>query len=302
MKIDHYAIAQADELLKNIEGVISQVMSKAQITVKDIRSIGVGLPGQVDYVEQTLRFAPGLSLRNIAVSTKMRDVFQLPVFIDNDVNCATLAELSYGKGKNYDNFVCIFIGTGIGAGIVVNKKLVRGKNYAAGEIGHMKIDCSKEARPCTCGGKGCFEEYASARAIIRLAREQIFLADDRKISTPLRELDARRVRPEDIVRVILSDPDDKICKQLIKQIADYLAIGIANIVNLLNPESVILGGGIIKGFYEEILSFRNEFHQNFESAVLDVCKNVKISNAEFIDKAPIIGAALLGHESEQKEF
>jgi len=294
----HDEIGKEKGILDRIISVINDRLLESGISKKDIKRIGVGLPGQVNYLTKQLQFAPGLKLRNTNISRKLEVKFGCEIFIDNDVNCSTLAELHCGNGVHFDNFVCIFIGTGIGAGVVINKQLFRGSTFSAGEVGHMKIDCSKEARICTCGSKGCFEEYASARAIIRLARDQIFLINDRKIDSSLATLNPTKVTPEDIVEVIKQYPDDEHCIELVKQVANYLAIGISNIANVINPNAIILGGGIIKGFYDDIDSFRIEFDKIFQNSALDVCRNVEITTAALVDDAPIIGAALLGQEKQ----
>ena len=292
-RLNHDDIGQETQLLDRIEGAIWDVMKDAGIGKKALDYVGVGLPGQVNYDAGCMTFAPGLKLRDIPVAGELRRKLDIPVFIDNDVNCSTIAELHFGKaGAIYKDFVCIFIGTGIGAGIVINKRLFRGHGFSAGEIGHMKIDCGDGARVCTCGGTGCFEEYASARAIIRLAREKIFEVRERKETSVLSNLSPESVRPEDIVKAIKRN--DKAAIGLAESVAHYLAIGIANILNMLNPQVVVLGGGIIEGLYCGCDSFRNAVSAGIKKAALDVCCNTGILTSTWGKNTPLIGAAALG--------
>jgi len=290
-RVTHTEIGQKS-LANKIADAIRAVLDSADKKKTEIARIGIGLPGQVNYHLQQLVFAPGLQIRNYPV-TKIRQLIDFEnVFIDNDVRCSTLAEMHFGSGKKHKHFVCIFVGGGIGSGIVIDGKIYRGSTFSGGEIGHMKIDVSESARLCTCGGKGCFEEYASARAIKRLARDLIFHVKDRNIDHPFRTLDAEKIIPEDIVSIIQANQSDDLCLNLVRKVAHYFGIGIANVANFINPDAIILGGGIINGFYD-INCVRSAFDAAFKESVLDVCKNTPIFTAELEDHAAIIGAALL---------
>jgi len=288
-KVLHQEIGSEIGIIDKIEGVIHSTLNKSGVTMKDIDGVGIGLPGQVDARTGLLKFAPGLRLKNINVCTNLKSRLNVPVFANNDVKCSTLAELHFGHGKVFSNFVCVFVGTGIGAGIVINNELFNGKTFSAGEIGHLKIDCGENARACTCGSKGCFEEYASARAIVRLAREKIFEFQERKIDNLLSELDPSTVTTYDIVQAIKKQ--DKSGIELARQIAYYLSIGIANVANFINPEAIILGGGIIEGFYAFDF-FNSIFIDSFRERTLNVCSNTEILLSTHKSNAPIIGASL----------
>ncbi len=288
----HDPIARESGIIQQIESLVILTLDAAGISSNQLNGIGVGLPGQVDYRTGFLKFAPGLQCRSVNVSTKLATKFGIPVYSDNDVNCSTLAELRWGHGRLFKSFVCVYIGTGIGAGIVINGSLLRGSTYSAGEIGHMKIDCSESARRCTCMAKGCFEEYASARAIVRLARDAIHEAKDRRINNLLANLDPQTVTTFDIVEAIRSK--DEVSIRLAEKIAEFLAIGLSNVANFLNPEAIILGGGVVNGFYG--FDFFNEvFSRKFRGLALDVCSNTDILLASFEEDGPVIGAASLSY-------
>jgi glucokinase len=293
--VKHDEIGSEKGILDRIERVVRDFVGEARIDLGDLERIGIGLPGQVDYRTGLLLFAPGLKLRNINVSGNLESRLSLPVRADNDVNCATLAELRFGHGRVFRSFVCVYVGTGIGAGMVINGDLYRGSNFAAGEIGHMKIDCGDNARLCTCGGRGCFEEYASARAIIRMAREKIFEVRERRLDSPLGDLDPSKIDPEHIVNAIRQN--DIVSIELAERVAFMLAKGLANVANILNPDAIILGGGIIEGFYRSDF-INNVFYQQFRANVLDVCSNTQILLSPLGATAPSVGASALGLEAD----
>jgi glucokinase len=293
-QVKHDEIRKTIRIRDRVGNIIRDVLAGANIDIKQLDRVGIGMTGQVDCTTGLLKFAHGLrfaqvSLCDFNVRADLHNLLGLErekIFVDNDVNCSTLAELYYG-GHKYQNFVCVFIGSGIGSGIVIDGKLIRGHHFAAGEVGHMKIDSSPNARKCNCGGKGCFEEYASARAIIRLAREKIRELRDQKQTSSLLELNPDSITTESIAKLV--DSEDVYCRELAAQIANYLAIGIANIANVINPEAIILGGGIIEGFYKFDF-FKSAIRSGFKKASLEVCAMTDIIETQL---DPVLGAASL---------
>ncbi|MCP4698112.1 MAG: ROK family protein [Gammaproteobacteria bacterium] len=298
VRIEHDGKRNAEGVLAKIIRIVEQVLSQENLSKEGVDAIGLGLPGQVHRPTGNLIFAPGLQIEAINFCARLQGYFNIPVHADNDVNCSTFAELVHGRGSLYKNFVCLFVGTGIGAGIVINSNMMRGNNFAAGEVGHMKIDIRPDARECTCGNRGCYEEYASARAIIRLAREKIFDVIDRKRENLLKHEDPRTIKPEDIVDLVKKG--DEGATEVMKAIAGYLAIGISNLANILNPEAIVLGGGIIEGFYE-IPEFERTLNKKFREYTIPACATVEIVKTsykctEYGSAAPVVGAALLALE------
>jgi glucokinase-like ROK family protein len=295
---DHDEKKSPEGVLEKIKDVIDEVIRKEGITKNEIDAIGLGLPGQVRRTDGQLHFAPGLQIENHNFCVQLQRQYNVPVHADNDVNCSTFAELVAGDGVIYDDFVCIFVGTGIGAGIVINKQIIRGHNFSAGEVGHMKIDFRPDARECTCGEKGCYEEYASARAIVRLARIRMFDVIERKLDSKLKDLDPRTIEPKDIV-ALMKEGDEE-AKELSREIANHLSIGLANIANLLNPQTIILGGGVIEGFYD-FPEFEKTINKKFKDYAIPACATVSLVKTSFksasnCSPAPIIGAAILPFE------
>jgi predicted NBD/HSP70 family sugar kinase len=236
---------------------IQEVRKAKRLCPQDIRGIGIGLPGQVHEDCGWLIFAPGLKQRNVDVVARLTS--RMPgsnIFVDNDVNCATLAEHKFGRGRKFRNFICVFVGTDVGAGIVIEGHLHRGKNSAAGEIGHMRIDMAEDALLCKCGRRGCLEEYASARAITRMAGERI------------NGLNASNdVTPEKFITCFKQGDSNAI--SIATEFARNLSIGL------------------------DFDFFRNALKIGFENNVLSITKDTPILEATYGNKSGMIGAAAL---------
>lgn len=281
-KIRHTAIGFEKEtsLLDKILSQINEARKAKRLCAEEIGGIGIGLPGQVDEECGWLIFAPGLQQRNVDVVARLRS--KLPgsnIYIDNDVNCATLAEQRFGRGQKLQNFICVFVGTGVGAGVVINGRLHRGKHCAAGEIGHMRINMTDKALSCNCGRCGCLEEYASARAITRMSKERIKAVES-----------CEDVTPEMFIELVRKNNKEAI--QIATEFASNLSIGLGNAVDVLNPEAVVLGGGIIEALMDFDF-FRNALKIGFDNNVLSIVKDTPLLEASYGNKSGMIGAAVL---------
>src|SRR5574344_3149760 len=224
--------------INSMKEAIEELMKDTKTNAKTIEGIGFGFPGQIDNKKGIVRLAPNIpGWVEIPISEIMEKEFKIPTRVDNDVRCATLGELNYGAGKGCENLVCITVGTGIGSGLVLNGKLVRGASNAAGELGHIKLDITGGPL-CGCGDRGCLEAFASGPSIVALAEEYIKGGK----STKYREL----ANP-DITPYIVSEAakqGDPVAKEIFKIIGEYIGIGLTSVVNLLNPERIIIGGGV----------------------------------------------------------
>lgn len=296
---DHDLLS-ANEMQTEIENIIDDVIQKEGGQKEKIDAIGLGLPGMVQREDGYLHFSSGLQITNHDFCGPLHNIYKVPVHADNDVNCSTFAELVAGYGKSFNDFVCVFVGTGIGAGVVVDNRIVRGHNFSAGEIGHMKIDFLPDARKCTCGQKGCYEEYAGARAIIRLARVKIYDLKEREKENELAQKEAEDITPKDIA--VLVESGNKAALELATEIAGYLSIGLANIANILNPKAIILGGGVIDGFFG-FPDFERMMQTRFNDYAPPACAKTSLLKSSFKSTeagspAPIVGAALLPFERD----
>jgi glucokinase len=251
------------QVIANIKKAIRMLKESRKTT---IRAIGIGAPGPILYDKGIVVEAPNLpGWHHVNLKKILEKEFRVPVFVDNDANCATLAEAHFGAGKNVTNFIYVTVSTGIGGGIIINKELYRGIQGCAGEFGHMKI--IPEGGPlCGCGRTGCLEALASGSAMKR----------ESGIDAIALELAARQ--------------GDLKAQAVIRQAAHYLAIGIANLVNIFNPQLVIIGGGV-SNMRELLLDPIHEELKNYALAL--PAKNVKIVRAKLGTKAGVLGAAAL---------
>lgn len=224
----------------NITQCIKDLMTEAKIKTTDIEGIGFGFPGQIDCDNGIVRILPNIpGWIDVPIADIMQKEFNVPVKVDNDVRCAALAELNYGAGEGCKNLICITVGTGIGSGLIVNGKLVRGASNAAGEIGHIKLSLG-EGPICGCGDTCCFEAYASGPAIVAMAKE--YIAGGK--STKYREIAGSTEAITPAVVCQAAQEGDVVAKRIFTTMGEYLGIGLSGVVNLLNPEKIVVGGGV----------------------------------------------------------
>lgn len=278
----------ADEIFDDIADVCEEAVKAAGLTMEDIDSVGMGTPGTVNQ-DGIIEFANNLAFNNVPARTMLAKRINKPeekVFIENDANCAALGEAYAGCGNGAKDFVAVTLGTGVGSGVIIGGKIVNGVNYAGGECGHMVIVVDGEQ--CSCGRKGCWEAYASATALIRQTKKAMEEYPDSLMHKLAKEegkvsgrtaFDAMRLGDIAGIKVV----DDYI---------KYVACGLINIVNALQPEIICIGGGIcnegetlMKPIRRFVQSERYSIHSKIQT---------KIVKAELGNDAGVIGAALLG--------
>lgn len=276
-----------DAILHNINKAIEESLAFARKKKIKIKGIGVGSPGTVNLETGKIEGScPNLpQMVNVNLKKWLSRYFEFPIFADNDANLMALAESKFGSAKGYKDALCITLGTGIGGGIILDGKLFHGSNFAGAEFGHMTI-CYNGLK-CRCGGIGCLEMYASAPGMVRDAIK--FLRRDRKsIIHKLIKRDLDRLTTELIFEA--ERKGDALASDIINQSCAYLGAGIASAINLLNPQIVVIGGGVSEG--------GNNFIQRIEKEVKrrafpTTTKNLKIVKAKLGNKAGFIGAAML---------
>ncbi len=269
----------------NIKQAIKDLMQETNETAKTIEAIGFGLPGQIDYKAGMVKNLPNIpGWVNIPLGKLIEDEFQIPTKLDNDVRCAALGELNFGAGKGCENLICITVGTGIGSGIVLNGKLVRGATNAAGEIGHIKMTLEKGPL-CGCGDYGCFEAYASGPAIVSMAKD--FISGGKSAKYKEMATDGI-ITPYIVAQAALQG--DAVSIQIFKQIGEIIGIGLTSVINLLNPEKIIIGGGVADA--GELLL--EPIRKTIEERAMPIQKEaVKVVPAQLANAAGVIGASLL---------
>lgn len=248
-------------------------------------AIGVGIAGQVDRTRGLLLAAPNLAkgMVNFPVSQLLSDRFKLPIVLGNDVEVATYGEQQFGAGKDCEDFVCVFVGTGIGGAIVQHGALRRGATGTAGEIGHTVVQYG--GRICGCGGRGHLEAYASRTAITRVLQAEL----SRGRESMLRELigaNETAIRSKMIARCIAEG--DELVTETLTEAADFLGAGLGSLATFYNPQRIIIGGGLI----EEVEAFLvRATHRAREVALPVPGRALEIVRSTLGDNSGIVGAA-----------
>ena len=256
---------------KNKKEIIQKLMELIVYYKKDnsFKNIGIGIAGQIDHKNGIIKHTPNINVPdNTNLKKIIRETIGESVEIENDVKCFALAENVFGRVKKYHNVVYLAIGTGIGGAIEFDNKLYHGENNIAGEFGHMVID--NDGKRCSCGNKGCWEQYVSGKAI-----EKLYF-----------ELYKQKKKARDIV--IDSAKEVKKDKRIIKEASSYLAIGLVNIINTINPEAIVIGGSVVK--QDEILKLAKK---EALKKVLMPGKKTIILKSRLGNEATLVGAGLL---------
>lgn len=282
-----YAKMGYEYTVNNIKQAIRDLMKETNTTTSDIEGIGFDFPGQVDCKTGVVKLAPNIpGWVNVPIAQMIEDEFHIPTRIDNDVRCAALGELKFGAGKGCENFICITVGTGIGSGIVINGKVVRGATNAAGELGHIKLQMNG-GPICGCGDTGCLEAFASGPAIVAMAQEYIKGGK----STKFREMAAAEggeITPYMVAKA--AEEGDPVAKRIFEIVGEYIGIGLTSVINLLNPEKVIIGGGVAESGELLLAPIRKTIK---ERAMVVAGNAVEIVPAQLGNSAGVIGASML---------
>ncbi|MBQ6516669.1 ROK family protein [bacterium] len=270
--------------VNSMKQAIADLLKESKVPQSEIKGIGFGFPGQIDYQKGIVRHAPNIpGWVNVPIAEIMEKEYGIPTKVDNDVRCATLGELNFGAGIGCQNLVCITVGTGIGSGLVANGQLIRGASNAAGEIGHIKLSMH-DGPLCGCGDRGCFEAFASGPSIVALAEQYIQGGKSTKY---------REMANPDITPYIVSEAakqGDPVAAKIFNIIGEYIGFGLASVVNLLNPEKIIIGGGVADA--GDILF--NPIRETILKRTLPISGSaVEIVPAQLGNTAGVIGASLL---------
>lgn len=238
-KIETHNIKGSDAVITKLIDCTERAICKAGIPFSQISSLGIGAAGQVDRKYGVLLSSPNLDCYNLELKFVLENHFNLPVNVGNDIEAATIGEMKFGNGQKFDTFVGVFIATGIGSGIVQNKKIWHGATGTAGEIGHIIVHSG--GRQCSCGNNGCLEAYSSRKAI----EEKLFASFKRGHKSAIQYVlnDEKPIKSEHINFAI--GHNDELIINCITEAAEYLSSGLASVINFYNPEAIILGGSII---------------------------------------------------------
>ena len=231
---------QADQIPTDIWQSLRQKLSAHKISDEQLIGIGAGAPGFVIAETGDIAEAVNLGWKNFPLGNLLHELSGLPVYIENDANIAALGENWLGSGELASYLVMVTLGTGVGGGIIVDGKIVSGVNGTAGEIGHMTMDLNGQL--CNCGRKGCLETIASATGISRIAEEKIKQFKDSILVTTFNK--KNKLTAKDVFDAYKKN--DSCAVEVVEQITDQLGLAIANIATIINPEKILIGGGVSK--------------------------------------------------------
>jgi glucokinase len=278
----------ADFFIERLLTVVQEAIAAAKLPDGTTpAAMGIGIAGQVDRAHGVLLAGPnlGTGLNNLPVAHLLHERFEVPVVVGNDVEVATRGEQMFGAARGCDDFVCVFVGTGIGSGIVQGGHVYRGATGTAGEIGHTVVQFG--GRLCGCGGRGHLEAYASRTAITKVLLAELM----RGRTSLLRELvdpDDTTIRSKMIARCLTEG--DEVVTEAVTEAADYLGVGLGSLISFYNPKRIVLGGGLIEATQ---LLFDRATSRAREVALPGPGRQVELVRTELGDNAGIVGAAHL---------
>ncbi|HUE77687.1 MAG TPA: ROK family protein [Longimicrobiales bacterium] len=282
-----------DRIVRMVKEAIEEVAGSNGASKEHFAGIGIGSPGPLNRKTGTIINTPNLGWRNFPLRDLISNAVGLPAALDNDANCATYGEWWLGAARDVDNLVGFTLGTGIGGGIVLNGRIFHGASDAAGEIGHMTIDST--GRKCKCGNYGCLEAYASGPAIALRAVEGIETGAESVL------VDLVQGRLEEITAATVYEGavlGDAYANEVMKETAKFLGTGIANIINILNPEMVVVAGGVTRAGDHLFVPLRAEVRRRAFRSAEEACQIVP---AALIGSAGVIGAVAM-FKQEMLEF
>lgn len=273
-------------IVPNMITSLNKTMQASGYTTTDFIGIGMGTPGAVNIDKGTVIGAFNLNWKK---TQKVRDQFQealgLPFVLDNDANVAALGEYWKGAGAKEDDVIFVTLGTGVGGGVIAGGTLLHGVNGGAGEIGHITVQ--PDGYQCTCGKKGCLEQYSSATGIVHVARD---MAAEFTGQSRLKELFDNNEEVTSKMVVYLAENGDILANQIVDRVAFYLGLALANCGNVLNPGNIVIGGGVSAAGNTLLQPTTRYFQENAFPSVRD---STKIRLAQLGNDAGAIGAASL---------
>lgn len=258
-------------VLETIIELINKIIDNNDVKKEEIESIGIAFPGTVS--ETTVIKAENLGIDDFEVVKKLKKHFDVPIHLENDAKCAAIAEKEFGSLKNYEDAIFLIIGTGVGGAVYLNGKLLRPKRYSGFEVGHTVIN--KDGIKCSCGRKGCFEVYSSMRRL----KEKI--SNEFNLNT----IDGIKIR-----EFIEENKDNKKLNEILDEYTQNLEIGIANLINIFEPQAISIGGSF--GHYDMLLK-RLQDKINEKTELYNKEQIPKIVIAELKNDAGMIGAAMI---------
>jgi glucokinase len=276
------ADAVVERIVSMIEATIAQVIRETGASRDDIMGVGIGSPGPLDRERGLVITTPNLGWHNFPLRDRVSQAVQLRATLDNDANCATLGEWWIGAARGARNVVGMTIGTGIGGGLILDGKLYHGSSDVAGEVGHTSIDST--GRRCKCGNYGCLEAYASGPATADRAREAL-AGGDGSLLISMVDGDLENLTAQQVYDA--AKQGDLVAREIVRETARFIGTGIANLLNIFNPDVVVLAGGVAQAGEELFAPVRAEVRRRAFKPAVEACRIVP---GELQGAAGVVGA------------
>ena len=276
----------AEAICADMAKVALEAVDLAGLTLDDIETVGIGTPGTANSDTGVIEYSNNLGFLNFPVVKLMQTQIDKPCFVENDANAAAYGEFVAGAAKGANDAVCITLGTGVGGGIIINKKIYSGFNFAGAEIGHTVID--PNGPECTCGRRGCFEVFSSATGLVRMTKDAM-LEDKSSVMWKMNEEEGK-ISARTAFNAMRAG--DRAGKEVVDKYIHYLACGITNTINIFQPDILCIGGGVCNEGDPLLLPLKELVAK--EIYTKNSSKNTEIVIAKLGNDAGIIGAAFLG--------
>lgn len=274
-------------VIERIARCVQDAVDECDLDLRNVRAVGIGAPGAVNPEDGEILFSPNLpGWTRIKLQKELSKLIDRPILVENDCNVCTLGVHQVELKGKPRHMVGIFLGTGIGGGLILDGKLFSGFNRTAGEIGHMILEVG--GPKCGCGNRGCFEALAGRAALFRRIQDEV-KNGQKTILTDMLGPDLEDLRSGDLRKALKKG--DKFVEHIIEEAAEYTGIAVGNIINLLNPEVIVLGGGLIQQLADDMMAIIIETAQ--DTAMTGTLKGIDIVASELGDDAGITGAAVL---------
>ena len=273
-------------VINNIVEQINELLTSNNITIRDIKGIGIGCPGAVSGKKGIIDMLPNLDWKDVKIVDLLKERLDTNIVISNDANVAVLAEVKYGSAKDVNDAIMLTLGTGVGGGIVINKKLYEGCDSKGAELGHSTLIL--DGKPCSCGRTGCIESYVSATALMEQTREEMKKNKNSLmwtfVNNDIKNVDGRTAFE-------CAKQGDDSAERVVSNYVKYLSESLMNMMNIFRPEAIIIGGGVsAQGSYltDRINNYCEKYAFGYKGAPIPSIRIAKLGN-----DAGIIGAAAL---------
>lgn len=274
--------------VETLASTVNSIIDKSKLKEKHIKAVCLGVPGSVNPYTGIIDLAPNIGLKNFNIKEKLQSKINLPVLVENDVNLGALGIKYFGVGKKASDMLAVFIGTGIGGGLILNGKIYRGSSFVAGEIGHMLVD--KDGPVCGCGNRGCFETIASRTAVVNRITDDIKKGKQSKLAAKVKS--GQRIKSKALANAL--EVGDKVVTKRISEACDIIGGVLASQANFMNFSLIVLGGGMIEAMDSFMIPrIRDAFNNHVLKAT---ARELKIVPSKLGDDAAIWGGIALAEE------